>query len=297
MRKSKFLVGIMILMATPAGLQAADGGGGGQPTAEGVFAPTPVGERTCMAIQVPLNALQALAGVRWYNNDGTLSFPAFLLASGFNETPPLYDQAVVVAEDVTGESNGWSEVSFESPVASQTEALYLIIQLPAFAERVGVGAEGGPGLGYQTAEEAVCVFLSPDGDAWVRLNTHCAVLVEPILVPREAGMLALAAPRTPATDLPPVSWKTELLGGYPNPFNPLTHVEFTLSQAMQTRVDVFDLRGRLVCRLCDEIVPAGRHVVEWRGVDRAGRAVASGVYIAHMRAGSFRQTKRLLLLR
>ena len=57
------------------------------------------------------------------------------------------------------------------------------------------------------------------------------------------------------------------------------------------------LVGRLVARLMDAAMPAGRHDVVWYGKDRSGRAVASGVYFSRLSFGDERLTGRLTLVR
>ncbi len=76
-----------------------------------------------------------------------------------------------------------------------------------------------------------------------------------------------------------------LLGAAPNPFNPRTEVRFVLTAPGATRLDILDVRGRLVARLLDGQLPAGSHRAAWDGVGRDGRGVASGVYLARLTAG------------
>ena len=95
----------------------------------------------------------------------------------------------------------------------------------------------------------------------------------------------------------PDALSTALLGNRPNPFNPMTEVNFSLARDGQARLDIYDLRGRLVRRLVDGDMAAGVHAVVWNGRDGLGRAQASGVYLALLEVGSVRQTKRLALVR
>jgi len=67
-----------------------------------------------------------------------------------------------------------------------------------------------------------------------------------------------------------------------NPFNPRTEVQLSLPEAGRVKVDIFDLRGRLVRHLVDEHMPVGDHARRWSGLDDSGRRVASGVYLVHM---------------
>ncbi len=85
----------------------------------------------------------------------------------------------------------------------------------------------------------------------------------------------------------------------PNPFNPSTTISYSVPEGYRGTVslEVFDLRGRLVKVLAEGVRPAGSYTVFWDGRDRDGAAVASGSYLCRMRAGSFSQTRKLVLLK
>lgn len=68
-------------------------------------------------------------------------------------------------------------------------------------------------------------------------------------------------------------------GARPNPFNPVTHVAFTLNRASQVRIDVYTQNGRHIRTLVDERLAAGEHAVPWTGRDARDHRVASGVYL------------------
>ncbi|MBD3221452.1 T9SS type A sorting domain-containing protein [bacterium] len=88
-----------------------------------------------------------------------------------------------------------------------------------------------------------------------------------------------------------------LLPNYPNPFNPATRLVFTTPRSGVVTVELYDVAGRRVRTLVDEVRPAGRHEVLWNGADDAGRALSSGVYFARMRADGFEQTRKMTLVR
>ncbi|MEZ4387812.1 MAG: hypothetical protein R3D98_09585 [Candidatus Krumholzibacteriia bacterium] len=90
---------------------------------------------------------------------------------------------------------------------------------------------------------------------------------------------------------------TGLLGCAPNPCNPRTVLRYAVPAAGPVRLDVFDVRGRRVPRLVDRIQPAGQHEVTWAGQADDGRAVASGVYLARLRAAGSEDTHRLVLMK
>lgn len=75
---------------------------------------------------------------------------------------------------------------------------------------------------------------------------------------------------------------TRIEGNAPNPFNPVTKVEFALRDAGPARLCVYDISGRLVRVLKEGLFDAGRHEVLWDGTDSDGDQVASGVYVCRL---------------
>ncbi len=91
--------------------------------------------------------------------------------------------------------------------------------------------------------------------------------------------------------------RVELGQNYPNPFNPSTTIAFSLPQSGHVKLQVFDLRGRLVRTLLDETRPQGRQAVDWDGRDQRGSGVASGMYFYRLDAGKQTQQRRMMLLK
>lgn len=79
---------------------------------------------------------------------------------------------------------------------------------------------------------------------------------------------------------------------YPNPFNPVTTIEFRLNVAEFVSLEIFDIRGKRVVTLVQEKKAAGTYTVQWNAKD-----VSSGVYFSKLTAGKFSQTKKMVLLR
>ena len=85
---------------------------------------------------------------------------------------------------------------------------------------------------------------------------------------------------------------TRIVGNAPNPFNPRTIIAFDLAAGGQAQLDIYDLRGRLVTRLVDADLPAGRHTAVWEDP-----GVASGVYFARLSAEGRTEVHKMTLLR
>jgi hypothetical protein len=106
----------------------------------------------------------------------------------------------------------------------------------------------------------------------------------------EAPITVLSPARGTASSLPPVRFS--LRQNYPNPFNPSTTIRYDVPWASHVTITVFDVLGRQVSVLVNETREAGVHEVKFDGSN-----LASGVYFYYLQAGSFVDTKALLLLR
>jgi len=84
----------------------------------------------------------------------------------------------------------------------------------------------------------------------------------------------------------------------PNPFNPMTVVQFTLSNSGVIELVIYDITGQKVSTLASGQRVAGTHVLKWDGRDDDGRKLASGIYVYQLVAGSgVFLVKKMLLLR
>jgi len=83
----------------------------------------------------------------------------------------------------------------------------------------------------------------------------------------------------------------------PNPANPRATVHFDLAVAGVARLSVYDVTGRLVARLLDERLPAGRHQTTWDGRGTGDRPAATGVYFVRLETDAARFTRKMLLVR
>ena len=79
---------------------------------------------------------------------------------------------------------------------------------------------------------------------------------------------------------------------YPNPFNPVTTIDYQLLSLTPVTLEVFDMLGRRVAILIDDIQPAGKHTATWNASD-----YSSGMYFYRLRAGEFSQMKIMALIK
>ena len=84
---------------------------------------------------------------------------------------------------------------------------------------------------------------------------------------------------------------------YPNPFNPVTNLSYDLPEDAMVNITIFDMMGRIVNNLVNENQSAGYKSLQWNATNNVGHPISAGVYIYTIRAGSFTQTKKMILLK
>ena len=79
---------------------------------------------------------------------------------------------------------------------------------------------------------------------------------------------------------------------YPNPFNPETQIEFDLAASEHVTLTVFNTSGQTVTELVNGTLETGAHTVNFNG-----SVLSAGVYFYRLQAGSFTETRKMLLLK
>jgi len=101
----------------------------------------------------------------------------------------------------------------------------------------------------------------------------------------------------PVCDKPAVPDMYMLSQNRPNPFNASTIIEFGLPVEGNVRLEIYDVLGRRVRRLIDDLMPAGYHIVTWNGRDDRGVTLASGMYFYRLTAEAYTETKKMILMK
>jgi hypothetical protein len=96
-------------------------------------------------------------------------------------------------------------------------------------------------------------------------------------------------------DLPSLSYT--LQNNYPNPFNPITNIAFSIPTEERVEIRVYNIKGELVKVLTDRVFQDGNHTVQWNGTNNRNRAVSSGIYFYRMKTINFTDIKKALLLK
>jgi len=88
-----------------------------------------------------------------------------------------------------------------------------------------------------------------------------------------------------------------LYQNYPNPFNPVTTIRFDLPEDTMVNVTVYDMIGRVVKTLLNGQHTAGYKSIQWNASNNRDQTASAGLYLYTIKAGEFRQTKKMVLLK
>jgi len=134
-----------------------------------------------------------------------------------------------------------------------------------------------------------------DGSKWVNLLDPSASYMQANL--RIRAVVTSISGLVSVDRGAPIPDRFQLMQNYPNPFNPSTTIRYSVPVQGRMRLRIFDVIGREVASLVDEIQSAGTYVVEWQGSDNAGRQLASGVYFYRLDGVGHTVTKKMMLLK
>jgi hypothetical protein len=219
-------------------------------------------------------------GMTWSALHTNIIYPYALTATATNVYAGSHGNGVYVSTDngtTWGSAAGGTLDGYVNALATDGTAIY-------------AGTDGG-------------VYCLPSSSgSWGPVNTDLAVLkVTSCLVTGGTLFVGTAgggAWKRALTELSvgpssnEVPAQFSLSQNYPNPFNPNTTIKFELPTSSHVSLTVYDILGREASVLVNEKREAGAYEVKFDGSN-----LASGVYFYRIQAGSFVQTKRLLLLR
>jgi hypothetical protein len=127
-------------------------------------------------------------------------------------------------------------------------------------------------------------------------NDNSSGLMKPASVsPEVEGSTILLDKSTGSNPVVPAEYT--LKQNYPNPFNPSTTIFYSLKNAGQVELHVYNVLGQNVRSLVSDFQPAGEYSVKWDGRDNTGNSVASGVYFYKINSGDFSEIKKMVLMK
>ena len=165
----------------------------------------------------------------------------------------------------------------------------------------------------ETQQEPDSVWVSRyDGDSWIKINIDndenirnvnvtCLAVDSggDVWIGTSGEGLSRIRITTPVSDDDRGALPGDyvLSQNYPNPFNPTTRISYRVPTRSEVTLRVYDILGREVTTLVNEIQSAGTYSVVWDGTDAEGRRTASGIYLYRLTAGDFSRTRKMILLK
>lgn len=98
-------------------------------------------------------------------------------------------------------------------------------------------------------------------------------------------------------DVPDIPLVTELQAIYPNPFNPMAFLPFSLKEDALVNFEIYNARGQLMKRMPLGYKPAGYHRTQWDGRDEEGRNCGTGIYHIRMNVGNESYLRKAVLIK
>jgi len=89
----------------------------------------------------------------------------------------------------------------------------------------------------------------------------------------------------------------QLNQNYPNPFNPSTKISYLVKELSHVLSAVYNILGQELVTLVNRELAAGRYTVDWSGMDSKGSSFSAGIYFYRMTAGSFVETKKMIMVK
>ena len=84
---------------------------------------------------------------------------------------------------------------------------------------------------------------------------------------------------------------------YPNPFNSTTKIDYQIPKKTNVQLVIFDILGRNVITLVDDLLQPGYKTITWNGIDAFGNNVSAGMYFYMIQTGKNREVKKMVLLK
>lgn len=99
------------------------------------------------------------------------------------------------------------------------------------------------------------------------------------------------------SDIPELPVETKLYSAFPNPFNPSTNLRYSMREAGEVRIDIFNSKGQIVRSFTNRHQEAGYYQVSWDGRDMNGSVVSTGMYLYQMSTDNYSATKKMMMMK
>ena len=95
--------------------------------------------------------------------------------------------------------------------------------------------------------------------------------------------------------IPVIPVETKLFSAFPNPFNPSTNLRYSMKEAGDVRIEVYNVKGQILETFNNSHNQPGYYQISWDGRDANGSLVGTGLYFYRMTSGKYTSTKKMIL--
>lgn len=143
-------------------------------------------------------------------------------------------------------------------------------------------------VGIENADGSVGLTYYYNGD----LDEHAFGITSD-----STALVITTASQVNVTENPITPLRFALLPASPNPFRDATRIMFTIPKRAHVKLGIYDITGRLVRKLVDGNLAAGRYTLNWHGKSSNGTRIASGIYFVRLQSNLGTITRKLILVR
>lgn len=193
---------------------------------------------------------------------------------------------------------GWHSFTLD---ILQVESPYFSPRPGEYEEAVSVIIETGTGeaviyytLDSSTPDENSAIYDEPL--LIEETTTITAIAMLDSYLPSEVMTAEYIIESNFAGDVPHMQ-VTKLHPAFPNPFNPVVNISYSLSKESQVILEVFNVKGKRVAILVNGFQRGGEHRVIWDGKDYQGSEAAAGVYFYRLKTDEYESIRKMILLK
>lgn len=213
--------------------------------------------------------------------------------AGFSSRGPSYDGRIKPEVCARGVSVACASGNGVSYISSNGTSLSTPLVAGAAAVLLSANPSWTPMIVRQALMQTASQSNTPDNDyGYGIIDIWQAINVDSLLV--DGIMISIDSLLKIETTMPS---EFDLYQNYPNPFNLNTTIEYDLKKSTRVEIKIFDILGKEVITLVNNIESPGRKSIIWNGTDQNGNLVSTGVYFYSLIIGDNSYTKKMLLLR
>ena len=221
-------------------------------------------------------------------------FDVAVTESGLNATSnnnlalsPISLQASI---ENSGSSDAYVTVRFHTSEGLTLQESVAVVPAQGFSEFTAAHLPLAEGV-YEYGLQVLATGNYADADLANNISTTSIVISPAVTAVQDVGDSEHSYPEVPGRR------NTAILAAYPNPFNPSIRLQFAHMRAGETKVQIFDARGRHVRTLFSGHKAKGAFQLGWDGHDESGQGVSAGLYIVYFKSGAVEDTRKVMLLK